>query len=132
MNKVYRGSYYSFQRNEKPLGKGGNGAVYEVDTDPYFEIPLVAKFFECDKQNRKERYIRCKREIEKVNSLKDVKGILPIIDCYCPDECPVAKDVAWYLMPKAEKFNVGRYRRLEDKIEDMISLAKTIQEVHSR
>lgn len=132
MNKVYRGSHYLFQRNEEPLGKGGNGAVYEVNTDPHIEIPVVAKFFECDKHNRNERYKRFVREIDKVNQLKDVKGILPIIDYNCPDECPTEKDVAWYLMPKANQFHVGRYRKIADKIEDMLSLAKTIQEVHSR
>jgi len=130
--KTYGGSKYSFHRKTFPLGKGGNGAVYDVYPDPTIGFPVVAKFFECDKSNRETRYKRFKREIETVYRLEDVKGILPIIDYCCPEECPVETDAAWYLMAKAEQFNISINRKIENKIDDMLCLAEIIQELHSR
>ena len=46
--KKYKGELYSFFRNEKSIGSGGNGAVYEVAFDDIVDVkfPVVAKFFE--------------------------------------------------------------------------------------
>lgn len=52
MNKVYRGTHYSFQRNEKSLGKGENGGIYDIITEPHIEYQVVAKFFESDKGDK--------------------------------------------------------------------------------
>lgn len=46
--KKYVGESYSFYRKNRPIGKGGNGAVYEVEllSDNGLGVPMVAKFFE--------------------------------------------------------------------------------------
>ena len=46
--KKYVGESYSFYRKNRPIGKGGNGAVYEVEllSDNGLGFPMVAKFFE--------------------------------------------------------------------------------------
>lgn len=46
--KKYVGELYSFYRENRPIGKGGNGAVYEVEilSNNGLEFPMVAKFFE--------------------------------------------------------------------------------------
>lgn len=131
-NKVYKGSEYSFHRNENPIGKGGNGAVYDVITDPALEYPAVAKFFEYDRENRELRYKRFKREIDTILSLNMVEGILPVVDYCYPDCCPAEKDASWYLMPKAEQYHVNMKKSLAEKIEDMLRLANIIQELHFR
>ena len=132
-DKIYKGSKYSFRQKEF-IGKGGNGAVYEVCTEPEIEYPVVVKFFNYDRNKSKieTRYKRFKHEIETVISLGPLEGILPVIDYCCPEECPTERDEAWYLMPKAEEYCINRKRNIAETLNDMLSLARIIQELHSR
>ena len=43
--KIYKGEKYCFTRGEKPLGRGGNGTVYDVCiVGDNLGCPAVAKF----------------------------------------------------------------------------------------
>ena len=63
--KKYIGESYSFYRKNRPIGKGGNGAVYEVEllSDNGLGFPMVAKFFEYEGTDKEKRYKRFKNEI---------------------------------------------------------------------
>ena len=72
--KKYIGESYSFYRKNRPIGRGGNGAVYEVKllSDNGFGVPMVAKFFEYEGIDKEKRYKRFKNEIIALNELKDI------------------------------------------------------------
>ena len=61
--KKYKGELYSFFRNEKSIGSGGNGAVYEVDLDDVENVkfPVVAKFLSMKGEIKKKDIIGLKR-----------------------------------------------------------------------
>lgn len=130
--KIYIGNKYSFTKNDpkKHLGKGGNGAVYDVTTKESIDYPVVAKFFEQLEKDKEERYTRFRREILELIELGEIDGIIPIIDYHCPESIPTSPDEAWYLMPKAEEYKVNTHKDLIQKIIDMISLAKIIENLH--
>ena len=54
--KKYIGESYSFYRKNRPIGRGGNGAVYEVEllSDNGLGVPMVAKFSSMKAQIRKK------------------------------------------------------------------------------
>ena len=64
---LYHGEKYSFRRQTR-IGRGGNGAVYEVSISeiPY---PVVAKFFEYGGNSNRERYNRFVSEISIMSKL---------------------------------------------------------------
>jgi len=133
-DKRYVGASHSFVRAENFLGRGGNGAVYEVqlvdDNRHVVTYPVVAKFFEYDGVEKDKRYSRFKNETEKLSMLKEINGVIKIIDMHCPDEIPKSKDTAWYLMPKAEEYKFNRRRAIYQKLNDMLSLAYTLKQLH--
>ena len=63
--KKYKGELHSFFRSEKNIGKGGNGAVYDVELEGNGELKctVVAKFFEYDGVDKEKRYNRFRNEI---------------------------------------------------------------------
>ena len=135
--KLYKGSIVEFTRNEKDIGHGGNGGVYDVDIvdNEKFDFPVVAKFFECDKKpyEKGKRYERFKKEIETVQRCQsEIPGIMNIIDSSCPEQAPNNKDEAWYIMPKADKYHINKSSNLTKKLEEMLELANTILVLHAR
>ena len=62
--KKYVGELYSFYRKNRPIGKGGNGAVYEVEllSDNGLGVPMVAKIFEYEGTDKEKRYKRFKNK----------------------------------------------------------------------
>ena len=99
---------YSFYRKNRPIGNGGNGAVYEVEllSDNGLGVPMVAKFFEYEGTDKEKRYKRFKNEIIALNELKDIDGIMQVLDKKCPQDIPRTMDEAWYLMPKAKPYKL--------------------------
>ncbi len=132
--KKYVGERYSFYRDNKDIGSGGNGAVYDVELLPNneLEFPVVAKFFEYDGADKGKRYERFRNEIIALNELNDIEGIMRVIDKRCPQNTPRTKDEAWYLMPKAKPYRLTRTPKLYAKIIDMLQLARIIQCIHER
>ena len=132
--KKYIGELYGFYRKNRSIGKGGNGAVYEVEllSGNGLNFPVVAKFFEYEGPDKEKRYKRFKNEIIALNELKDIDGIMQVLDKKCPEDIPRTMDEAWYLMPKAKPYKLTRTSNLYLKIVDMLQLARIIQCIHER
>ena len=132
--KKYVGELYSFYREDKAIGSGGNGAIYglELETNWELEIPIVAKFFEYERADKEKRYKRFKNEILALNKLKDIEGLMNVIDKQCPQTTPQTKHEAWYLMPKAKPYKLIRKTNIYTKILEMLQLAWIIQRIHAR
>lgn len=132
--KKYVGELYSFYREKTSIGKGGNGAVYEVEilSKSGLGFPVVAKFFEYEGADKEKRYKRFKNEIIALNELKDIEGIMKVLDKKCPQNVPQTNEEAWYLMPKAKPYKLTRKSNLYAKILDMLELARIIQCIHER
>lgn len=121
---------YSFTRKEPPLNHGGNGAVYDVDVEG-LNKPVVAKFFEYTGEDEERRYERFKREIAFLSNFRGAEGIIDIIDKHCPEELSKNRGEAWYLMPKAKEYKVNYNTPINQKLDDMICLARIIEKLHS-
>lgn len=132
--RIYKGERYSFTRYEKRLGKGGNGAVYDVklEENEVIKFPVVAKFFEYEGPNKEKRYARFRKEIHALQDLNGIEGIIDIIDMQCPEGTPQSKNEAWYLMPKAKVYRVNQKKDIYYKITDMLQLAHIIQNIHKK
>ena len=54
--KKYIGEKYSFFREKRNIGSGGNGAVYKVhiENNDQINFDVVAKFFEYEGKNKKK------------------------------------------------------------------------------
>lgn len=129
--KKYEGEKYSFDKKKRRLGKGGNGAVYDVEVEG-LEYPVVAKFFEYEGYDKEIRYKRFKNEIHFACNMSIVDGIMPILDKKCPQSIPKRKDEAWFLMPKAIPYKVNMRNKIIDKLDDMLRLAHIIENIHRR
>lgn len=128
-----RGQEYTvmYDPNGKCLGKGGNGKVYDaiVEGLKTTDDSYVIKIYNC-KNKKEERYERFKREVKVVHKkLYDVEGVLPIIDYYLPNK-PTENDKAWYLMPKANNFQINVKKDLKTKLEEMMNLGLIIKRLH--
>lgn len=127
--KVYTGEKYSFYRKEPFFASGGNGQVYEISIIGEYNGPkLVAKFFHCEKDIEK-RYKRFKKEAEFMFSAQDIKGIMPIYDMHFPNALKDGEG-AWIVMPKADAYTVKYRRKIAEKIDDMLRLARIIEGFH--
>jgi hypothetical protein len=51
-------------------------------------FPLVANFFEYEGTDKEKRYKRFKNEIIALNELKDIDGIMQVLDKNCPQDIP--------------------------------------------
>lgn len=132
--KIYVGDLFSFYRENKSIGRGGNGAVYNVTLLPEntLDFPVVAKFFEYEGVHKEKRYNRFKNKIAALNVLKDITGVMKVIDKKCPLNVPKSKEEAWYLMPKAKTYKLTQTSNLYEKILDMLQLARIIKCIHER
>lgn len=79
-----------FLRNEKSIGSGGNGAVYEVELDDVENVKfsVVANFLSMKDEIKKKRYNGFKNEIIALSELQGVAGIMEVIDKRCPSNVP--------------------------------------------
>lgn len=128
-NKIYEGARYKFVI-KKEIGSGGNGKVYDVDIIGHPKLDFVAKFFSADKRNLKKcnkRFERFKKEIEYVNKLTDIEGIMLIEDCNLS-----SMDNSWYLMKKAREYKVNTRKKLNEKLDDIMKIALVIKQLHYR
>lgn len=120
--KIYKGEKYSFTRNNRRIGRGGNGAVYEIEIEA-FDYPEVAKFLKYEGKNKEKRYVRFKKEINVMSEMKQCEGIITVLDKKMPSNVPTKKDKAWFLMPKAETYKVNKNQNMICKVNDMLRLA---------
>ena len=133
LKDVFEGERYRFRKKAK-LGAGGNGTVYEVEIEGYQGEAVVAKFFRWEEKNRfyEKRFKRFKAEIAFLENNPDIDGILPILDKSVSDSFPSESDSVWYLMPKGEKFEPNAKENLSGLLDEMLYLAETLKELHSR
>lgn len=132
--KIFKGDKYEFFKISNRGKKGGNGGVYDVEiTNEKIEFPIVAKFFEYDRDEKDKRYKRLKKETKIIQELQgEIEGIMRIMDMNCPEETPDNKDDAWYLMPKAEEYRIKYRSDFIDKLGNMYELATIISKLHER
>lgn len=132
--KKYIGEKYSFFREKRNIGSGGNGAVYvvHIENNDQIDFDVVAKFFEYEGKHKEKRYTRFRNEINALNKFEDIEGIMDIIDKKCPENVPENKEEAWYLMRKAKPYKLNHNVDIYQKILDMLELAKIIEHIHLR
>ena len=133
--KLYHGDRFSFiLLDDKKLGSGGNGHVYEAKIiDSQESQSCAVKFLrwpeDMNEKDRNERYERFVQETDFLEKNASIKGIIPILDKHLP-KIRSKEDEAWYLMPKARKYDFTEHRPLAQILTDMIDLAKTLQTLH--
>lgn len=143
---VYRGQFLEFEKSIERIGKGGNGEVYSIKVIngqnlikknwPQFSgAEFVVKLFSVNgksQRNQKKRYKRFCQEVKKQLELsKVIKGIMPIIDYYLPEEYSETNR-AWYVMPKAESIKCIYRKTLEEKLEILIDLLNILDKIHEQ
>ena len=74
-----------------------------------------------------KRFERFKKEIEYVNKLTDIEGIMLIEDCNLS-----SMDNSWYLMKKVREYKVNTRKKLNEKLDDIMKIALVIKQLHSR
>lgn len=111
----------------RPLegGRGGNGAVWEVDDGNGRRVAL--KYLH---RTRGDGPARFAREVEAMRSCSDVSGVMPIYD----SNIDPAKPVQWYTMPLAEPLSrvTSELDSLQAIVEVCRSLASTLATLHAR
>lgn len=114
--------------NKKPIGKGGNGIVYQVvDSKGNFFAKKVLK-----KIKSKKSYERFKSEIEVLNNLKNKKGIIEIVDYHFPNKISKT-DLPFYIMPIGIPFKKYIKTATRNKIFDLIfELCDALECLHSQ
>ena len=117
---------------QKPIGKGGNGCVYLLDGRR--KTTCVVKVFMVDKPISKEKLTRrykrfCKEVVTQHKLGNEIDGVLPVID-YCINDDYSKEYPSWFVMPRAEKFQVHRNENIENKLYQMKELGKIIQKLH--
>lgn len=124
--KINKHQVFGTWKLKKFLGGGGNGDVW-LATNPKYEevaIKLLRKI-------ERKAYARFIDEIHVMQANSDVDGILPILDLYLPDK--TTSEVPWYVMPVAKPLEKHlEEKHFEDVILAIISVAKTLVELHSR
>lgn len=111
----------------KFLGKGGNGEVWKaIHTNGRIgAVKILGKV----KENAYNRF-RDETIILELNT--DILGIIRLLDKYLPEQF-TKTEYPFYVMPVAETaISKLRGARIKDKIDAMISIAETLEALHTR
>ena len=130
------GERCSFTLPQRPsLGSGGNGKVYEVTLDDdasgdTYAVKLFSCYGNVGVEEKKLRYKRFYQEIDFLEKVgNNIPGIIPIIDKHSPIELS-ENEKAWYMMPKARRFDFARDKSLYNQLHDLLLLANTLKTLH--
>lgn len=107
------------------IGAGGNGVVWKVkDTsENYFAMKVMRKIDEIT-------YQRFKNEIHILTNTS-FSGVIDVIDSNVPET--LEDGTPWFVMPLAEPLNKYKHKKEQlNLISDFVSLARTLQEMHSQ
>jgi len=108
------------------LGRGGNGEVW-MSTSPQKRDVAV----KCLTKIKPGAYRRFKDEVEVLTQIKDVIGILPILDSYLPDISD--KREAWYVTPLAiPSEDWSEFASPVEKVNAIAEVATTMAVLHNR
>ncbi len=123
----------------KKIGSGGNGTVFAIEVisdrkglpereDFVIKILTVRPNSEREREKRERRFYK---EIRYVYQLqREIDGIIPIYDSSCFLE--EKSDYAWYIMPKAERYNFKKIFSVEEKLRNMRDIGVCIAQLHVR
>ncbi|MEK4715760.1 protein kinase domain-containing protein [Sporosarcina sp. FSL K6-5500] len=132
---IFRGEKLKFKRGDR-LGKGGNGIVHEIICLPPSADRLVAKFLIYSNNNYKKKYARFKQEVQTVQRLsKSYDGLLPIIDCYLPEQTPNREETAWFVMPLATQLKnhiFGHHLNIKEKMNMAKDIGRILSHIHRK
>lgn len=109
------------------IGHGGNGVVFEV-TDEQTEGQFALKLLTAREETKRERFLR---EIEALQSVSDIEGVLPVIDSSVSDAS--SSEPLWYVMPKGTPaLSVIESYSLIDRASFVIRIAQVVEQLHER
>jgi len=138
------GSKYKIITEDKPFAQGGNGEIYQLrqimclnpengectlEPDKYVIKVLKKKFLKegCDSK----RYKRFVEETRQVLKFQDsVSHVMRIYDCSLETNQDSGRP--WYLMKYAENFHKKKITDIVKKINYMLQIAETLENLHSR
>lgn len=107
----------------RELGHGGNATVW-LPTRPETEGPVALKVLNSRKV-RREPYQRFIREIRFLRQHGALRGILPLIDAYLPEDLTTQQ--TWLAMPVATPIRQALTDRpLEDIVSAIAAIADTL------
>lgn len=117
-------------KDDNIIGSGGNSNVYNA-----YNSRFVCKVFLTKSRLSTERQnIRYKRFCKEICIQKELsqkmRGVLPVED-FCYNDIFIDNQPAWFMMPKAYKFNIKFCKSFIEKIKDLIELGEIIEELHS-
>ncbi|WP_298896529.1 protein kinase [uncultured Psychroserpens sp.] len=108
----------------KKLGRGGNGEVWEATNDKK-EIVAI-KFLKKIKEKDYSRFID---EILILERHSEVKGIMPLLDKFLPEN--LESDIPYYIMPIAQPLTSWlKSMTLKGKIKVFLKIIKTLKNLH--
>ncbi|MCA0312680.1 MAG: protein kinase [Candidatus Melainabacteria bacterium] len=116
-------------RLREKLGRGGNAEVWKATKN---DATIGAIKLCLANSYRTNTLTRFTSEIEALSRLKDLPGVIPIIDYYLPSRYD-KQDIPWLVMPMAEQFP-----KVMEEANDLVkfvafsSIAKTMAIVHDR
>ncbi|MGB3312312.1 MAG: protein kinase [Nodosilinea sp.] len=130
--KIKRGYKFGDWKLKKQLGCGGNGVVWLCQNSCEQEGAIkILSLDKVEKSRRAKMYTRFRSEVKVIKDNDDIKGILPIIDYYLPDE--LADCLPWYVMPVAstldEYLNESEY---ESVVRAVIEIGEILVKLHER
>jgi len=108
------------------LDAGGNGDVWRVSRPGYSDAAMKIL-----RRVDTVSYHRFRAEVEVLANNSDIKGIIPVIDHYLPEQTD--RSPPWYVMPLAtpqEHFLRGKSAM--EIVQEFIKLANTLSVLHSR
>ncbi len=128
MNRFFeKGQKFNQWTLKTYLGGGGNGEVWKCTDKDANEgaIKLI-------KRINNKSYGRFLDEISVVDRNSDISGIIPIIDKNLPKKLNKF-DIPYFVMPVAiDARQKLRGSTIEDKVDAVIEIAKTLNELHKR
>jgi len=110
------------------IGEGGNGEVWSTHKldnieNKNYAIKLLKKI-------KLKSYLRFRDEINVLLKIKDIEGVLPIIEHHLPDK-DEENDLPWYVMPIAVRIkSYLKDKTSENIVEALISITKTLNDLH--
>jgi serine/threonine protein kinase len=122
------GAQFGAWKLESFINSGGNGSVWKaINIDGR---PGAIKFIHSFKKNNSKRYARFQHEIVAMRKLKDVSGVLPILDFHLPD-VPSDTAVPWLVTPVAVPFPYERKQcEFAEALQICVALAATLARLH--
>jgi serine/threonine protein kinase len=124
--KYSQGDAFGDWMLEKSLGAGGNGDVWQA-SKPTKE-PIAIKIL---RSITSETYERFKIEIAALEKLGSVRGIVPLLEKFIPDD--KSGPPPWFTMPIATPFSEYiKGKNPTEVVGDFIDLAGVVEYLHSK